>query len=137
MEVYVGMDVHRKRSQVALLDHDGGQLLNRNLPNDPAELTPILGALAPGTPVAFEAAYGWGWLADLLEELGLEPHLVHPTAARRSPRQGSKTTGSTLGRWRTCCAPTCCRRPGSPHRRSVTSAPCYATAPPWCAPGPR
>jgi len=82
MEVYVGMDVHRKRSQVALLDHDGGQLLNRNLPNDPAELTPILGALAPGTPVAFEAAYGWGWLADLLEELGLEPHLVHPTRCK-------------------------------------------------------
>jgi transposase len=32
MSVYVGMDVHRKRSQVALLDHDGTQLLNRNLP---------------------------------------------------------------------------------------------------------
>jgi hypothetical protein len=56
------MDLHRKRSQVALLDHDGTQLLNRNLPNDPAELVPILGQLEPGTPVAFEAAYGWaGW----------------------------------------------------------------------------
>jgi hypothetical protein len=32
MGVYVGMDVHRKRSQLALLDHDGAQLLNRNLP---------------------------------------------------------------------------------------------------------
>jgi transposase len=78
MGVYVGMDVHRKRSQVALLDHDGTQLLNRNLPNDPTELIPILGQLEPGTAVAFEAAYGWGWLAELLEELGLEPHLAHP-----------------------------------------------------------
>ena len=78
MSVYVGMDVHRKRSQVALLDEHGGQLLNRNLANDSAELTAILGRLEPGTPVAFEAAYGWGWLAELLEELGLEPHLVHP-----------------------------------------------------------
>jgi transposase len=82
MEVYVGMDVHRKRSQVALLDHDGTQLLNRNLPNDPAELAGVLGALASGTPVAFEAAYGWGWLADLLEELDLEPHLVHPSRCK-------------------------------------------------------
>jgi transposase len=82
MEVYVGMDVHRKRSQVALLDQDGSQMLNRNLPNDPAELVPILGTLAPGTPVAFEAAYGWGWLADLLAELGLEPHLVHPSRCK-------------------------------------------------------
>jgi transposase len=62
MNVYVGMDVHRKRSQVAIVDDAGAQQCNRNLPNDPARLVPILGALAPGTPVAFEAAYGWaGW----------------------------------------------------------------------------
>jgi transposase len=82
MRVYVGMDVHRKRSQVALVDEHGGQLLNRNLANDSAELTSILGRLEPGTPVAFEAAYGWGWLAELLEELGLEPHLVHPSRCK-------------------------------------------------------
>ena len=82
MRVYVGMDVHRKRSQVALLDEHGGQLLNRNLANGSAELVAILGRLEPGTPVAFEAAYGWGWLAALLEELGLEPHLVHPSRCK-------------------------------------------------------
>ena len=82
MSIYVGMDVHRKRSQIAVLDQGGTQLLNRNLPNDPAELVPVLGRLAPGTPVAFEAAYGWGWLVDLLEELGLEPHLVHPSRCK-------------------------------------------------------
>lgn len=82
MRIYVGMDVHRKRSQVAVLDDAGVQQRNRNVPNDPAKLVPILGALAPGTPVAFEAAYGWGWLVDLLEELELEPHLVHPSRCK-------------------------------------------------------
>ena len=82
MSIYVGMDVHRKRSQVALLDEHGVQLANRNLPNDPAELVSILGSLEPGTPVAFEAAYGWGWLVDLLEDLELEPHLVHPSRCK-------------------------------------------------------
>jgi transposase len=82
MRIYVGMDVHRKRSQVALLDEHGVQLANRNLPNDPAELMPVLGRLEPGTPVAFEAAYGWGWLVDLLEDLELEPHLVHPSRCK-------------------------------------------------------
>jgi hypothetical protein len=38
MRVYVGMDVHCKRSQMALLDEHGGQLLNRNLANNSAEL---------------------------------------------------------------------------------------------------
>jgi transposase len=28
--------------------------------------------------VAFEAAYGWGWLVELLEDYGFAPHLVHP-----------------------------------------------------------
>jgi transposase len=82
MNVYVGMDVHRKRSQVAVIDDHGVPQRNRNLANDPAKLVPILGALPPGTPVAFEAAYGWGWLVDLLEELELEPHLVHPSRCK-------------------------------------------------------
>jgi transposase len=94
MSVYVGMDVHRKRSQVAIVDEDGVQQRNRNLANDPAKLVPILGGLPPGTPVALEAAYGWGWLVELLEEL--EPHLVHPSrckaiaAARTGERQGRR-----------------------------------------------
>jgi transposase len=82
MSVYVGMDVHRKRSQVAIVDAAGVPQRNRNLPNDPAKLVPVLGALPPGTPVAFEAAYGWGWLVELLEELDLEPHLVHPSRCK-------------------------------------------------------
>jgi transposase len=82
MTVYVGMDVHRKRSQIAIVDDAGVQQRNRNLANDPAKLVPVLGTLPPGTPVAFEAAYGWGWLVDLLEELELEPHLVHPSRCK-------------------------------------------------------
>ena len=82
MSTYVGMDVHRKRSQVAVLDDTGVQQHNRNVPNDPTKLVPILGGLPPGTPVAFEAAYGWGWLVELLEELELEPHLVHPSRCK-------------------------------------------------------
>src|SRR5215211_466909 len=82
MSVYVGMDVHRKRSQIAIVDDAGDQQRNRNVPNDPAKLVPILGVLEPGTPVAFEAAYGWGWLVELLEELELEPRLVHPSRCK-------------------------------------------------------
>jgi hypothetical protein len=29
-------------------------------------------------PAAFEAAFGWGWLVELLEDYGFEPQLVHP-----------------------------------------------------------
>jgi transposase len=38
----------------------------------------VIGGLPAGTKAAFEAAYGWGWLVELLEDYGFEPHLVHP-----------------------------------------------------------
>jgi transposase len=90
------MDVPRKRSQVAVVDDSGVLQPNRNLANDPAKLVPILGGLPPGTPVAFEAADGWGWLVELLEELELAPHLVHPSrcqaiaSARPQERPGRR-----------------------------------------------
>jgi hypothetical protein len=140
MSGYVGMDVHRKRSQVAVLDDAGVPQRNRNVPNDPAQLVPILGALAPGTPpVAFEAAYGWGWLVELLKELELEPHLVHPSRCKADRLgQAQERQGRCLP-WRSCCAPTCCPRHGSRRSRSATCGRCCVTAPAWCAcrPGPR
>ncbi len=81
--MYVGMDVHRKRSQAAICDEAGVVQRNRSVPNDPAELQVLLGPLPAGTPVAFEAAYGWGWLVDLLGDLELEAHLVHPSRCKQ------------------------------------------------------
>jgi hypothetical protein len=42
MNVYVGMDVHRKRSQIAVLDATGAQQRNSNVANDPAKLIAVL-----------------------------------------------------------------------------------------------
>jgi transposase len=78
MSVYVGIDVHRKRSQVAVIDAGGGVLANRNVPNGVEPILGVIGGLPPGTPAAFEAAFGWGWLVELLEDYGFAPHLVHP-----------------------------------------------------------
>jgi len=78
MSVYVGIDVHRKRSQVAVVTEDGTVQLNKNVVNGSTPMLRLIGELPAGTPVAFEAAFGWSWLADLLEDYGFEPHLVHP-----------------------------------------------------------
>jgi hypothetical protein len=42
MNVYVGMDVHRKRSQVAIVDAAGAQQRNRNIGLPPGRWTPGL-----------------------------------------------------------------------------------------------
>src|SRR5215472_14187465 len=78
MSVYVGIDVHRKRSQVAVVAEDGQVQLNKNVVNGSEPMLRLIGDLPSGTPVAFEAAFGWGWLVRLLEDYGFDPHLVHP-----------------------------------------------------------
>src|SRR5712671_2145739 len=78
MSVYVGIDVHRKRSQVAVVTEDGQVQLNKNVVNGSTPFLQLIGDLPSGTPVAFEAAFGWTWLAELLEDYGFEAHLVHP-----------------------------------------------------------
>ena len=78
MSVYVGIDVHRKRSQVAVVAEDGTVQVNKNVVNGSEPFLRLIGDLPSGTPVAFEAAFGWGWLVQLLEDYGFDPHLVHP-----------------------------------------------------------
>jgi transposase len=78
MSVYVGIDVapqalpggggHRGRDGAAEQEH--GERVEPVLR--------LIGDLPSGTPVAFEAAFGWGWLVQLLEDYGFDPHLVHP-----------------------------------------------------------
>lgn len=82
MSVYVGMDVHRKRTQIAVLDEDGTELVNRNVDNGSVAMRELLEDVPSGTEVAFEAGYGWSWVLDMLQELGHEPHLAHPGGCR-------------------------------------------------------
>jgi hypothetical protein len=78
MFVYVGIDVHLKRSQVAVVTEDGKVQLNKNVVNGSEPMLRLIGELPSGTPVAFEAAFGWSWRAELLEDYGFEAHMVHP-----------------------------------------------------------
>jgi hypothetical protein len=74
--------VHRKRSQLAVIDATGEVLANRNVPNGVEPILKVIGGLPPGTPAAFEAAFGTGWLVELLEGYGFGPHLVHPSRCK-------------------------------------------------------
>jgi transposase len=74
--------VHRKRSQVAVIDADGEVLANRNVPNGAEPILGVIGGLPLGTPAAFEAGFGTGWLVELLEDYGFTAHLVHPSRCK-------------------------------------------------------
>lgn len=89
MSVYVGIDVHRKRSQVAVVNEGGEVLANRNVPNAVKPVLSVVGGLPAGTSAAFEAAFGWGWVPGAAGGLRLRAaHGPARCSARRSPRRG-------------------------------------------------
>ncbi|HEV3291839.1 MAG TPA: hypothetical protein VG123_22900 [Streptosporangiaceae bacterium] len=137
MSVYVGIDVHRKRSQVAVVSEDGTVELNRNVVNGSGPVLRLIGDLPSGTPVASGAAFGWGWLAGLLEDYGFEPHLVHPlrckaiASARLENDKGRRRDpGAAAARGPAA------RGAGSPRRRCASSGRCCGTGPAWSGPAP-
>src|SRR3954454_12295581 len=59
---YVGIDLHRKRSHVAVVDERGEQLLSRRLVNDRERFRELLGALGEDARFALEGPTGRsGW----------------------------------------------------------------------------
>ena len=88
MSVYVGIDVHCERSQVAVVDESGEVLAKRNVPNWVEPILGLIGGLPPGTSAAFEAAFGTGRLVELLEDYGFAHTWCIRCDGRRSPRPG-------------------------------------------------
>ena len=88
MSVCVGIDVHRKRSQVAVVAEDGKVQLNRNVVNGSEPMLAADRRVPSGTPVAFEAACGWaGWWSCWRIMASIRTWCTR-CGARRSPRPG-------------------------------------------------
>lgn len=103
----VGWDIHRKFSQLSVMEQDEQgeirvvkrmRLEHADRPAMRAELS----KLPQGTPVAMEGAFGWPWIADLLQELELEPHLGHPPAIKvlaKNEAKADRIDADRLGRF--------------------------------------
>ena len=78
MSRYVGVDLHRRRSVVVILDEDGTRVSLRRIENSPLALVEAVGEAGSGAEVVLEATWGWYWAADVLREAGFGVHLAHP-----------------------------------------------------------
>jgi transposase len=78
---WVGIDLHRRRSQIAVIDEHGELAFSRRIVNDRDTFLELLGD-PTDAHVVVEATYGWEWLAELLEEAGYDLHLAHPLRTR-------------------------------------------------------
>ena len=84
---WVGIDLHRRRSQIAILDQDGQLTLSKRIATGRQTITELLGD-PEETHVALEATYGWEWLAEMLEDAGFDLHLRIRCAPGRSRPRG-------------------------------------------------
>jgi hypothetical protein len=113
MSVYVGIDVHRKRSQVAVMMKAGRCLTNRNVPKRCGDgVERESGNCQLVRRWRLEAAFGWGWLVNCSRATTSYPHLVHPLRCKAN-RLGPVEELTRLMRrpWRTPdYGRICCRR---------------------------
>ena len=88
MSVYVGIDVHRKRSQVVVIDQDGKVLANRNVNNGVHPIQSVIGGLPPGTQRrSRRRSAGDGWPGCWRITASRRTWCTR-CSARRSPRRG-------------------------------------------------
>ncbi len=103
----LGWDIHRKFSKVSLMEKSAeGEIRvveRARLEHvDSDAMRQWLSRLPKGTPVAMEAAFGWPWVADMLDALGLDPHLGHPPALKVLAKHEAKSDrcdGDRLGKF--------------------------------------
>jgi hypothetical protein len=71
-----GMDVHYKFSSVTMRDAQGRVVRRERLDHrDKSALREKLSRWPKEAPMVMEASFGWGWLTDLMKEVGLQPML--------------------------------------------------------------
>ena len=78
----VGIDLHRNRSHIVVIDEHGELVLSKRIVNGRETFLELLDGLEGESQIAVEATYGWEWLAELLEDAGYEMHLAHPLRTR-------------------------------------------------------
>jgi len=89
---YVGMDIHKRFSQVAVVD-ESGEIMDQHRLNHtpPEELISYFKQFPKDTQVIMEPTCGWGWLSDGISDLGLEVILAHPLKVRLIAESRIKT----------------------------------------------
>lgn len=91
---HIGCDLHKKFTVATARDHQNRLVWRQRLEHaDRRQLRERLASWPKGTPVIFEASFGWGWFADEVRAAQLEPHLAgsRKVAAWRAARGLAKS----------------------------------------------
>ncbi len=80
--LYVGVDAHKKRSHVAVMDQGGTVLKSVDIPSSRSGVAGALGRYKRPIKAVLEASYAWEPMHDWLDEFADEVVLAHPLKVR-------------------------------------------------------
>lgn len=75
---YIGIDLHRKFSQVDVYDDTTDTEITQRLTNDQEAMRKFFQLYPPDSRVTVEATGNWNWLVDLLQQLQMDVALANP-----------------------------------------------------------
>jgi transposase len=94
----VGCDLHTRYQQVAMLDQETGELMERRLEHESGEARSFYAALAAPVRVGIEATGHTRWFERMLAELGHELWIGNAAEIRASMVRKQKTDARDAAR---------------------------------------
>src|SRR3989442_7853709 len=84
----IGVDLHARQQTIAMLDPETGELVEKTLKHEGETVREFYSALPRPVQVGIEASGSIHWFLELMEELGIDRQVGHPTEIRAAePRK--------------------------------------------------
>src|SRR4051812_26806940 len=98
---YVGLDVHRNRSSMEVLDENGKRVSSREIVGDWSKVIAEVSALPRPLAVCYEASCGYGYLHERLSKVSQRVEVAHPGHLRlifRSKKKNDQADAAKLAK---------------------------------------
>jgi transposase len=86
----IGVDLHTRQQTIAMLNTETGELIEKTLEHDGDEVRKFYSALPDQVLVGIEATGSMHWFLALLEELGIDHQIGHPSKIRKAETRKQK-----------------------------------------------
>jgi transposase len=86
----IGVDLHVRQQAIAMLDTDTGEVTEKTLQHEGEQVREFYAALPGPVQVGIEATGSMHWFLELLEELGIDRLVGHPSEIRKAETRKQK-----------------------------------------------
>lgn len=86
----IGVDLHTRQQTIAMLDTDTGEVVEKTLQHEAEDVREFYSALPGPVQVGIEATGSMHWFLELMEELGIDRLVGHPSEIRKAETRKQK-----------------------------------------------